>query len=1042
MDSTRDFDEALSILDFWYLLEVFSPQSVPPLTPQSVPLAKGNESAYQVVSWKPNDLLPWQALPHRKGYEWKHTVYLGVYDLSAAYQRVYEVFEPNDAILQIPRSTQKSACAAFLVDDDGHLIPDSLVLSSTAWAIGRLTDPGITDAKWPLGFENAQEDFRLGEARNSFCSDEELRDRLDHALDCAGINDLPSIGTQEIYISSISEKIVASKNSNDREFTIDFLNSFFLTGLKNIAKEVKSGNIGIGLKEFLASDIQVPISERIDVIKQGGVIESKTVLEYLPKGRWPTNPEHSLAVSQQFAVNRAVNDLKESSGIMGVNGPPGTGKTTMLRDILAANVVERARRLARLRSPEEAFTGEYTDQWYQGAWMRKIALLRPELTGFEMVVASANNTAVENISVEIPDINSIAEQWRNSSDYFKDIATQMLRSSVESQAETKGAGTAAWGLVAAKLGKKKHRKQFYSDVWFGRKKRDSDAVLPGLQTYFKQWKSGERAFEPWDQACQNFREAEQEVDKLIAERMVAQIRSQEHSTVKREIDGLRDRQSDLRSIISGLKNDFQNPFDEGVETKVKLEETENEYRQHLQSKPSFLKRLFFCGQEAKTWRSVCDKYLQLIDIERDLKAKTEQYAEFLSDITKYGRAHPHNKSNGYNPELCAPWLDNDLNKARSELFLASLSLHESFIANSGSFLEHSLRAAFEVVGGVCQAPLRSEQIRAAWQLFFLVVPLVSTTFASAGRMFRGLGRESIGWLLIDEAGQACPQFAVETIWRAKRTIAVGDPLQLQPVVILPDDAIASLASIDSVSETWCPPRASVQTLADRITRYGTSIDQGESSVWVSAPLRVHRRCDDPMFKFCNKHVYNNMMIQGVVRTGNSNDLFSTDRIMSSRWLEVSSSVAGNHLQPEQIQVLKKLIGYLVSKQVNPSDIIVITPFRVIAERLKSLSEDWKGITSGTVHTAQGREASVVILLLGGDPNKRNTPAVWANSPNFVNVAVSRAKCRLYVIGDRGYWAQHRYFRELDEELGFVDLTNENFGWAEFFDRLGKTGPTG
>lgn len=59
----------------------------------------------------------------------------------------------------------------------------------------------------------------------------------------------------------------------------------------------------------------------------------------------------------------------------------------------------------------------------------------------------------------------------------------------------------------------------------------------------------------------------------------------------------------------------------------------------------------------------------------------------------------------------------------------------------------------------------------------------------------------------------------------------------------------------------------------------------------------------------------------------------------------------------------------------------------------------------TIHTFQGREADTVILLLGAPKASQHRARQWAASPpNIINVAVSRAKQNLYVVGSTASWA--------------------------------------
>src|SRR5262249_15529204 len=137
------------------------------------------------------------------------------------------------------------------------------------------------------------------------------------------------------------------------------------------------------------------------------------------------------------------------------------------------------------------------------SWTHRVSPLRPELTGDEIVVASSNNAAVENVTSEIPGPGGIADEWREAAarvDYFTATARKVT-------------GEGAWALMAAVLGNSGNRGAFVTNFWYGgnRKSKRTGAGLLDIHKNPPQ-------VPDWHSAVSAFRRSLAEVQSLSAER--------------------------------------------------------------------------------------------------------------------------------------------------------------------------------------------------------------------------------------------------------------------------------------------------------------------------------------------------------------------------------------------------------------------------------------------------------------------------------------------------------------------------------------------
>lgn len=292
----------------------------------------------------------------------------------------------------------------------------------------------------------------------------------------------------------------------------------------------------------------------------------------------------------------------------------------------------------------------------------------------------------------------------------------------------------------------------------------------------------------------------------------------------------------------------------------------------------------------------------------------------------------------------------------------------------------------------------------------------------------------IGWLIVDEAGQAVPQHAVGALARAKRALVVGDPLQVEPVITLDEEVDRLLHGRRLAHPLHRSTQTSMQVIADQNNTHGTWIAGASEAVWVGSPLVVHRRCVEPMFSISNTLAYDGHMVLGEGKTTQEVRITIGDPggsamprplLGDSCWIDMPTDHgASGHFMPAHAQIAVSIVREFVIKGWGANersdglpDLFVISPFRTAANGISRLLlscadqwapdvpykavKAWVGGRVGTVHTAQGKEAEAVVLLLGG----RTRGAIqWVTgTPNVLNVAVTRAKRRLYIVGDWAAW---------------------------------------
>ena len=275
--------------------------------------------------------------------------------------------------------------------------------------------------------------------------------------------------------------------------------------------------------------------------------------------------------------------------------------------------------------------------------------------------------------------------------------------------------------------------------------------------------------------------------------------------------------------------------------------------------------------------------------------------------------------------------------------------------------------------------------------FQRIFPIIATTSISAHKV--GKPGVHFDMVVMDEASQGNIATSLVPILRGESLMLVGDPQQLNPVILLNPVVNQKLRKMYQITDEY-------DYIKNSIYKAFLACDSVSREILLSH----HYRCNRQIIQFNNKKYYNGKL-QICSQSSAENSLVFRDITGNSTYYKNTAPLEADEIVRYAELHKDKSIG-------------VITPFtnqkELINQKLKDNGLD--NVTCGTVHAFQGDEKDVVLFSLAlTDKTGRGTYSWLKNNKELINVAVSRAKDQLIVLSSSKE-LERLHDREGDDDL--------------------------